>query len=112
MKRTVPESIIHARFGSIGIDYDEPDPNTYRAVKIRTRDVKGKQVQTKSFASGDANYDYHCAMLWLDVAGCETIMGSSSCDHFQMDGGTIDLEVAGLKKRLRAYHKSIGGNKE
>ena len=92
-----------AAFGGIRIRYNEPDPKTYQSVEIYTRDFAGKQIQKQTFATGDANYDYHCAMLWLGEAGCEIVMGSSSCDHFQMDGGVIDLKARGLKARLRKY---------
>lgn len=96
-----------AFFGYISIKYDEPDPSTYTAVKISTRDYHGDDVEEKTFATGDANYDYHCAMLWMETAGCESIMGSSSCDHFQMDGGVIDIGIPQLRERLKEYLETI-----
>lgn len=96
-----------AFFGSISIVYSEPKPASYQCVHVHTRSFMGDRLEDRSFASGDANYDYHCAMIWLEVQGCQTISGSSSCDHFQMDGGVIDLEAPGLRDRLRDYLATI-----
>jgi len=101
---------VRAFFGSISIEYEEPNPTTYTHVEVRTASIDGAWTETRKFASGDANYDYHCAMFWLEKAGCQTVMGSSSCVHFAMDGGTIDIEVPGLKERLREYLRSISAN--
>jgi hypothetical protein len=96
-----------AFFGSIRIHYDEPDPSTYESVEVYTRNYSGEELERKKFATGDANYDYHCGMIWLENAGCEHVTGSSSCDHFIMDGGIIDLEVPGLKERLREFNEEL-----
>lgn len=94
-------------FGSISIDYTDGEPVTYRGVRWSTRNYGGEDLESGVMASGDAAYDYYCALLYMENAGCKSINGSSSCDHFTMDGGSLDIETPGLRARLNAYLESI-----
>jgi hypothetical protein len=67
----------------IRVDYDEPDPNTYRGVTI------GHTL----WNSGDPTIDFICAvkLAWLfREDGADFVMCSSSVNHFVMDGGELD----------------------
>ena len=91
-----------AQFGSVSIEYIEPDPKTYTGVKVYTRDKNGVHLETRTFATGDANFDYHHAVCWLEDQGSVCIACSSSVHDFKMHGGQIDENEPGLFDRIRA----------
>lgn len=74
----------------IGIEYDEPDPATYAGVRLRM----GPEVEPEVFFSGDPTTDYLTAgcVVHYRMGPDARIMGSSSVDHFVMDGGTLEDE--------------------
>lgn len=73
----------------ISIDYDGIDQSTYRGIELR---LEGREDQT--FATGDPSADHVAALkaylTWLAVNGVQpddgVLLGSSSMDHFVMDG--------------------------
>lgn len=73
----------------IGIVYDEPDPETYGGVSLKMM-PEGKR---EDFYTGDPTVDYLTAGI---VAKYRLkggpVMGSSSVDHFSMDGGDLEDE--------------------
>lgn len=78
----------------IGIDYDEPaeeasaDPLNYRGVTLKVGD--GREV----FMSGNATVDYLTAgfVAHHRLGEHAHVIGSSSVDHFSMDGGEIETD--------------------
>jgi len=74
----------------ISIKYDEGDPATYAGVGYRVdRDKRMYFINT-----GNPTVDYAAAMMVLYTVNGEDaiIMGSSSIDHFVMDGGDLETE--------------------
>jgi len=80
--------------------YDEdmnPD-ETYRGVELRMGSGAQRDGPPEVFNTGNPTVDYHTAMLvvwrrWIEAGGDKDedppVMGSSSIDHFVMDGGTL-----------------------
>lgn len=63
------------------LDYDELDPATYRGFVLN---IPGHKTR---FNSGDPVADYLAVAIYLATLGNPYVTGSSSCDHFVMDGG-------------------------
>ena len=74
------------------IEYDEPDVSTYKHVKISYG-----ENQKKIFDSGDFVKDWYNLIKFI-VLNLEEypIVGSSSVDHFFMDGANDLYDVAYL----------------
>ena len=72
----------------IGIDYDEPDPTTYRGSTLR---IGEGQIQVCGCCP---LHDLAglCAVA-IFTLGEDTIYRSSSVDHFLIDGGDYNMEV-------------------
>jgi len=88
----------------ISIKYDEGDPATYAGVEYRVD--RGKHMYCIN--TGNPTADYAAAMMVLyTVNGDEAIiMGSSSIDHFVMDGGDLETENFSEEQLVQAK-KSI-----
>lgn len=76
----------------IGVVYDDVNPESYAGIQLRFG--HGKEV----FNSGNPTVDYFTA-YWVIFKRCKDagvdvddvpIMGSSSIDHFVMDGGILN----------------------
>lgn len=78
------------RVAHISVRYDDSDPATYAGVEYRVD--RGKHMYCIN--TGNPTADYAAAMMVLyTVNGDEAIiMGSSSIDHFVMDGGDLETE--------------------
>ena len=94
----------------ISCDFDEGEASTYRAIELSLLHG-GESKDRERFATGDPLHDYLTAMYVVFIryerAGLDpddaTIMGSSSVDHFAMDGGiTLDAEGADMENLKRA----------
>lgn len=83
----------------ISILYQEADPATYSGVEVRAE----KESEKIIFNSGDATIDYWAGMTYIDLYYGSfdppryITMGSSSIDHFVMDGGDFEWDVKKLK---------------
>jgi hypothetical protein len=68
--------------------YTEPDPSTYGGIHLH---IDGWE---RLFASGTPTVDYLAAcVVTMDRLGENArMMGSSSIDHFVMDGGDLETE--------------------
>jgi hypothetical protein len=69
----------------IGIDYDEGDQSTYRAVTATYIGSGDSQDTVKRYAAGDAEADFEKAITEA-LEQTQDIMLSSSTDSFVMDG--------------------------
>ena len=98
----------------LGIKYDDENPASYGGVTLRMLD-KGEEL----FFSGDPTVDYHTAMNVIfkrcKDAGVSIddipIQGSSSVDHFVMDGGELrdtDPTDEEFTKAILAAKKHLG----
>jgi len=93
--------------GHIGVDYDDSDPASYAGVSVYSWDGKNRESK-RSFVSDSPTNDYWKAMVYLYyIKDVDTVTGSSSVDHFTMDGGVIDFKkgedleyLNGLKQEL------------
>ena len=70
-------------FPLVGIDYDEPNPLTYRGVEFRLNDKKYRME------TGHPSTDMVAVWLVLGALGWESNMERSSVNHFGMDGGDL-----------------------
>lgn len=73
----------------LGIEYHEPDPETYFGVSLKMM----PDGPEESFMTGDPTVDYLTAgavAVYRLKGG--TVMCSSSVDHFSMDGGDLSDE--------------------
>jgi len=82
----------------LSILYSEPDPDTYEGVSLRMVD------EPEVFNTGNPTVDYWTAfyviMRRFNAVGPEAsidpsdvpVLGSSSIDHFAMDGGVLNTE--------------------
>lgn len=68
--------------GFIGIDYDEFDQDSYRAVKASAE----PGAPFERFSTGDVCADFVAGLKWLREQGCKEIGYSSTVDQFLMDG--------------------------
>ena len=107
--------------GHIGINYDEgkhKDLSTagYKGVEASYKTYNGSKVTgvvRKVFNSGDPAQDFANASFWIGSReDVETVMMSSSCDHFTMDvkpygwySNTIGGELIRLIKDKAPWHK-------
>lgn len=74
----------------IGIDYDEPDPSTYRGIVVTYNFPPHREEER--FNTGDPSADYLMAgsVIHEHLGSQVYISGRSSLDHFVMDGGVLD----------------------
>lgn len=70
----------------LGIDYDEPEQGSYRAVTIDVRSDARSEVVHHRFATGDPGKDWASAIKFLAEIRPLRTSYSSSVDHFTMDG--------------------------
>lgn len=89
MPRNIPN------VGHISVIYDGEDPKSYRGVEYSTKAAPGTHV----INSGNPKVDYVCAMLVLDSMKADPVMGSSSIDHFTMDGGDLNTDTLTKKEK-------------
>lgn len=97
----------------ISCDYDEPDPKTYRGFRIRPASGAPAPFDTHDTVvinTGDPVADYYTAVMVLNKRYGDhcTVMGSSSVDHFAMDGGAgkelgdlTKAEIKHIKARIK-----------
>jgi hypothetical protein len=71
--------------GAVAIDYDEPNPATYRAVQ-----VKENHRIIARFASDNPSRDYREALKFAGRHFYVTL-NSHSVDSFVLDGGELDV---------------------
>lgn len=71
----------------LGIDYDEPDPTTYRSA---TLEMRGHGLER--FCSGDPTVDLlNAAIVAFHRVGEDgVVLNRSSVVHFAMDGGELN----------------------
>jgi len=76
----------------IGINYKEPNPETYESVRI----LYGNPDKERFFASGNFVVDWYNLNKWMneELDGGELkdenyFINASSVDHFIMDGATV-----------------------
>jgi len=81
----------------LSIDYDEPDPATYRGIKIR---LGGREALISSDPPNPTR-DFAVAVIWAARTDAPSYMTSSSVDHFVMDGGTLDDSDASVDSFLQ-----------
>lgn len=84
----------------ISILYDEPDPATYRGVQLKM----GPEGEPEVFGTGDPTVDYLTAgsVAHIRLGPGASILGTSSVDHFSMDGGDIrDFTREDVEKAIR-----------
>jgi len=82
------------------INYEEPQPETYKSVEIF--DVNDKKTL---FESGDFVKDWYDRIKFLiyELENEPFHMGSSSIDHFIMDGAPFDSAYLKLDKDENPY---------
>jgi hypothetical protein len=81
----------------IGIDFDEGDQSSYRAVTAKIG-LKGKEHR---FETGDPIKDWKQAILFC-ADNASLVLFSSSVDHFVMDGEDYKfIEVEGVDLLVR-----------
>ena len=81
------------RLPFLRLEYDDADPATYEGISLLMLDDKKPEL----FNTGNPTVDYHTAMAVIykraKDAGVDIddvpIQGSSSIDHFVMDGGEL-----------------------
>jgi len=76
--------------------YDDVNPETYEGISVRM----GRDEKPKVFNTGNPTVDYftayfvaskRCKDAGVDIDDLP-VMGSSSIDHFVMDGGTLNTD--------------------
>ncbi len=80
--------------------YDDVDPSTYEGIELRMRLGSKREV----FNTGDPFHDYLTAnMVAFTRGGLDAcVMGSSSLDHFAMDGGHLPSPELATREQLKA----------
>ena len=88
--------------------YDDVDPTTYEGIELRMRLGAKREV----FNTGNPFHDYLTANIvaFLRAGEHACVMGSSSVDHFSMDGGHLpcaslatDEQLETAREAARAY---------
>lgn len=78
--------------GFFTINYDEPDSNTYKGIKLHLDDG------IKNFNTGKLDKDYYNYLKFLNKINYNLpISYSSSWDHFWMDGGDKSYTIKYIK---------------
>jgi len=81
----------------MSLDFDEGSPETYRGITIRRLNPDRERESPIRFYSGNPTVDHLAAFQYLyNIHGVPNhnthnfaVMGSSSLDHFVMDGGEL-----------------------
>jgi hypothetical protein len=79
--------------------YDDENPASYQGISVKV----GREAEPEVFNTGNPTVDYftayfvaskRCKDAGVDIDDLP-IMGSSSIDHFVMDGGTLNTDDPG-----------------